>query len=74
MAGDHDTMPDIVEVRTHPVPDTWVVVCPTCEQRHDLDVSEDSAGLFTPDDQDRFLKCDCGVLLDIGGVQLSPIP
>lgn len=55
------------------VPSEFVVVCPSCMHNHEASAEEDFDGLnFSPRSEDKFIKCDCGALIEILPIAIRP--
>lgn len=58
-----------------PRPVEWAVVCPTCGDSRDCDMSEDIDGSFVPGDEDGcpFVQCACGTIIKASRVKISAV-
>jgi len=55
-----------------PRPTSWEVECPICKAVHDAVLDDPFvAGVYHPEDEDTYLLCDCGELLEITGVVIE---
>jgi len=55
-------------------PIDWAVMCPACLKPHQVDrVSEDVSGYHTPDNEDKFILCECGCNIAVLGAEVRGI-
>lgn len=66
------TEPKFTKVTISP-DELFAISCPECAEIIEIQALEGDDGNYEPDDEDRFVKCTCGELLEAVGVRLTPL-